>query len=143
MQTLAITNPNSCDIISKKPWETVSSTVQVSSAANAMPIGIIGIRNMAPMTITTPTRSFKEVVKRATAVQRNTEVPKQKTLVISKYFLKHFSKMPDIIDESTPKKTTKIPRTAMLEGEKFSPSLFPKSGETLIPKAVFNPTINE
>ena len=143
MQTLAITNPNSCDIISRKPWETVSSTVQVSSAANAMPIGIIGIRNMAPTTITNPTRNFKEVVKRATAVQRNTEVPKQKTLVISKNFLKHFSKMPDIIDESTPKKTTKIPRTAMLEGEKFSPCLFPKSGETLIPKAVFNPTINE
>ncbi len=90
-----------------------------------------------------PTSNFKEVEKRATAIQRNMEVPKQKTLVISKNFLKHFSKMPDIIDESTPKKTTKMPRTAMLEGEKFSPYLLPKSGETLIPKAVFKPTINE
>jgi len=143
MQTLAITNPNSCDIISRKPWETVSSTVQVSSAANAMPIGIIGIRNIAPITITIPTSNFKEVVKRTTAIQRNTEVPKQKTLVISKNFLKHFSRMPDSIDEITPKKTTKIPRTAMLEGEKSSPCVFPKSGETLIPKAVFNPTISE
>ena len=143
MHTFAITNPKSCDIMSKKPYDTVSSTVQLSSAANAMPIGIIGIRNMAPTIITIPTRNFKVVEKRATAIQRNTEVPMQKTRVISKNFLKHLSRMPDIIDETTPKKTTKIPRTAMLEGVKSNPDGFPKSGETLIPKAVFKPTINE
>jgi hypothetical protein len=51
--------------------------------------------------------------------------------------------MPEIIDEITPKKTTKIPSTAMLDGEKSSPFVSPKSGETLIPKAVFRPTISE
>jgi hypothetical protein len=48
--------------------------------------------------------------------------------------------MPEIIDETTPKKTTQTPSNAMLEGE--NPSGWNR-GETLIPKAVFNPTIRE
>jgi len=48
--------------------------------------------------------------------------------------------MPESIDETTPKNTTHTPITAMLDGEKPSGV---KSGDTLIPKAVFKPTINE
>jgi len=56
MHTLAIIKPKSYDIISMKPCETVSSTVQVSSAQKAIPIGIIGIRNIAPIIIVRPSK---------------------------------------------------------------------------------------
>jgi len=58
------------------------------------------------------------VWKRTTAIARKKEVPKQYIRVINRNFLKHLRRMPEIIDDKTPKKTTKIPRTAMLEGEK-------------------------
>lgn len=73
-------------------------------------------------------------------MDKNNVVPKQKTRVISKNFLKHFKRMPENIEDTTPKNTTKTPSTAMLEGEKPSGV---KRGETLIPNAVFKPTINE
>ena len=40
-----------CAIIYKKPCETVSSTGNVSSAAKAIPMGIMGTRNIAPTII--------------------------------------------------------------------------------------------
>jgi len=123
-----------------KLFVTVSSIGYVSSAAKVIPMGIIGTKNIAPTIIFIVTTQTLWVGKVTAATKRKTVVPKQYSRVISKYFPKILRSTPEVIEEITPQNTTLIPKIEMLELSKPIP---PNNGATLIPNAVFNPTISE
>jgi len=105
-----------------------------------MPTGIIGTRKIAPTIMFMVTTHTLCVGKVAREAKRKIVVPKQQILVIRRYLPKSLSSIPETIEAITPQNTTLIPKIAMLAFVKPMP---PNSGATLIPNAVFNPTISE
>jgi hypothetical protein len=69
-------------------------------------------------------------------------VPKQNSRNWNKYLRYLFNKNPFSIEDTTPMKTTQIPRSANYDDVKPSPFI-PKMGSRLIPKAVLTPIWRE
>jgi hypothetical protein len=110
---LSVTNarmkPIVYEAINKKPTMTGSSNGYVTSFANAIPTGMIGIKNNAPITKLIEIAHLLPITNSTMLNNSKKVVAKQYTLVCNKNLLYLLSKMPDVIDASTPASTTKMP----------------------------------